>query len=156
MTIYEKKAIELRYRGETYRNISKALGGKVSDGVLRQWFATDGKLYIPYLEYCSQNDAFVESQVRQEYKNFARQSMRLMRMLLGEALKIKDFKLALEIIKDINDRAGVVVVRKTEVNLEDKRTETINSYEQFVSELKRLGIDPRTGLRVAKAPVAES
>lgn len=147
MTIYDLKAIELRYQGQTYRQISKALGGKISEGVLRKLFMVDGRLYLPYLEYEAKMNNSNEEEARSRYKKMLGWSWKMQQDLLKKAIKAGDFRLAFDIIKDMNDRGGLVVIRKSEVNVTEQDARPI-SRTQFFEELTRMGIDPRTGLRV--------
>lgn len=156
MTIYHKKAIELKYRGYTYREISKHLNGKLSEDALKRCFQMDGSLYFDYLEYEAQQNKWTDENSRQDYKRLAAHTSKIQQSLLKQAIKSGDYRLAWDIIKDINDRAGLVVVRKSEVNVETKEAKPIDNYEQFAKELRRLGIDPGTGLRVAAPEVGKN
>lgn len=153
MNNYHRKAIELKYKGYTHVEISKAIGGKLTPGTLDHHFASDGMLYLPYLEYSARQGKFIEDQVRDEFKEQARYASKIMRTLLQAALKAKDYRAALEIIKEQLDRAGVVTVKKSQVNVTDNKDKEISTYEQYTKELERMGIDPGTGLRLATPAV---
>lgn len=142
MTQYHQKAIELKYSGHTYKEIEKALGGKMTDSTLKNYFAEDGMLFVPYLAYEAKQNKWAEEHSRQEHKRLSAFTAKIRSTILKQALKSKDFRLVLDIVKDIDDRAGNVVVRKTEVKEERKPIET---YEEYVAECTRLGVDPRTG-----------
>lgn len=148
---YHQKAIELKYKGHTYREISKAIGGRISEGVLRKYFTIDGKLYIPYLTFEAAQNSFREEDIRTQFKRQAQRVYRIWDSLIQKALEAGDYQLAFNITKEQLDRAGIVTVRKAEVNVEQKNTTVIETHEQYLSELERLGIDPETGLRVARA-----
>lgn len=156
MTIYHQKAIELKYAGKTYREISKAINLKISEGVLQKYFMTDGMLYIPYLQYEARMNDFNEKTARSTYKKMTGWTARVQQQLLKLAINRGDYRLAWDIIKDINDRAGLVVVRKSEVNVDDRATKEVDTYDKFTAELRRLGIDPGTGLRMAETKVEEA
>lgn len=158
MTIYEQTAIERRYRGDTYREIASLLrkmGMQFSEGTLRNWFMVDGRLYLDYLTYEAKENNWTQEHSHQEAIKMSAHTMKIRKQILKAAIKNGDWRLALDTAKDIDDRAGNVVVRKAEVNLDDKRTDPITDYEQFKAELTRQGINPRTGLRVA-TPKVES
>lgn len=146
----EQKAIQLRYEGATYKEISKALGGRFSEGTLRHLFASDGLWYMDYLTYEAERNKFNEEEVRSKYKKMLGWTWKIQQELLQHAIKDKDYRLAWNIIQDINDRAGLVVVRKSEVNVKDEPARPISNKE-FFAELARLGIDSRTGLRLGIA-----
>lgn len=152
MTPYERKAIELKYEGHTYRQISQAIGGKLSEGSLKNLFMVDGRLYLPYLQFEAERNKMMEQEARQAFKKDLNFAAKIMRTILQQALKRKDFKLALETIKEQMDRAGFVVTRKTEIETTNKG-KRIENYEQFCAELQAMGIDPTTGLRTRKAEV---
>lgn len=157
MKKWEQEAIRLKYEGKTYRQIadelSKLVGFTVTESTLKQCFMVDGRLYLDYLEYEVVQNQYTEETARQAYKKMASWVPLAEKQLYKEALKAKDFRLAWDILKNINDRAGIVVIRKSEVNVDETRRKPIETYEQFLAELKRSGIDPRTGLRMAKAEV---
>lgn len=155
MTIYERKAIELRYRGYTYPQIHKAVGGKISVSGLKKKFATDGNLFIPFMEYIAKQEDYIEDKVRAEFKDQAKYASRIQRSLLQKALKKGDIALANTIVKDMLDRAGVVVVRKAQVNVEDSRERPMTN-DEYLEQLRGLGIDPRTGFRLAGQKTQES
>lgn len=148
MTRYHQKAIELKYAGQTYKEIEKALGGKLTAGTLADYFATDGMLYIPYLEYEARQNKFIEEEVRKDFRVQAQYASKIMRSILQQALKAGDYVAALQIVKEQLDRAGIVTIKKSEVNVKDEPQKEM-TYEQYVAELTRLGIDPRTGFRLA-------
>lgn len=152
MTIYHQKAIELKYKGNTYAEISKALGGKISEGTLKQYFMVDGLLYLPYAEYESRLNGWTEEHARKEYKRLAGHMSKVKLALLQKAIKIGDLRLAYDIARDVEDRSGLVVVKKTEVKDEREKGELTN--EQLAEQLHGMGIDSRTGLslRSTKAP----
>lgn len=153
MNKFHKKAIELKYKGNTYREISKALGKRITELTLKDYFRVDGLLYVHYLEYEARMNEWTEEESRKEYKRLASFTSKMQMTVLKQAVKAKDWRLANDIIKDINDRAGLVVVRKTELDIETS-VKKVETYEQFTAELKRLGIDSETGLRVETSKMA--
>lgn len=156
MTIYHRKAIELKYAGCTYREISKSLGGKLTETSLKKYFEVGGTLYLPYLEHEARMNAWTEENSRQDYKKLASYTSKVEKSLLKTAMRKGDYRLAFDILKDINDRAGLVVIRQTQVNIDENKSKAINTYEHFLSELKRSGIDAGTGLRVAETKMEKN
>ena len=146
MNAYHKKAIELKYAGNTYDEISRALGRKFSVNTLKHHFALDGLLYLPYLEYEARQNGWNEETAKKEYKRLAGHMSKVKLSLLKRAIDTGDLRLAYDIARDVEDRAGLVVVRKTEVKDERPKGELTN--EQLADQLRGMGIDPRTGLSV--------
>jgi|SRR5581483_3561340 len=149
MNVYHKKAIELRYKGYTTKEIEKALGGKLTKGTLDNYFAYDGKLYLPFLDFQARQDKFIEEDVRSEFKSQAKYAPKIMNTILQQALKAHDYIAALHIVKEQLDRAGLVTIKKSEVNVKDDQQKEM-TYELYLKECARLGIDPRSGLRISK------
>lgn len=160
MKRWEHEAIRLRYNGKTYREIagelSRLYGMTIVESSIRGLFMVDGRLYLDYLEYETKQNDYTDETSRQQYKQMAAWVPKAEKQLYKEALKKEDYRLAWDILKNINDRAGVVVVRKTEVTTDDKTTKRIDSFEQFLEVLKRTGIDSRTGLRVGNAEMEKN
>ena len=154
---YEQKALELKYRGSTYREISKAIGGKLTEKTLETYFSVEGKLWLPYQEYCASLNAFSEDEIRKDFKRGAQYAYKIKQIILQKALAKGDYVLANRVASDILDRAGLVIVRKAEINVDNKIQETpIETYEQYASKLRGIGIDPRTGFRLAPTGSQES
>lgn len=152
-------AIELKYKGYSYqeivRNITKIHKMHLSETTLRTYFSVDGKLYIPYLEYEARMNEWNEEHSKAEHKRMSAYTARVRSSLLKKAIKEGDYRLALDIIKDIDDRAGNVVVRKSQVNVTEEQQKPM-SHEEFVKELARLHINPRTGLRMGTAKMEQN
>ena len=149
-----QRMIEMRYKGNSYRQMSdetERLGRRLKESTLAHYFEVDGKLYLEYLEYEAAQNSYNKEISKKQFQQVLAIAGKLMRSLFKVAMKRKDYKLAFEILKEEMDRAGSVVVRKNEV--EDMTDRKAMSYEQLQSELARLGIDPRSGLRVAKTKV---
>lgn len=157
MKKWEQEAIRLKYQGKTYQEIAKEISKlcriTIHEQTMKNAFTVDGRLYLDYLKYEGAQNNWTDEHSRQEYKRLAAETSAIQEQLLKQAMKKGDFRLAWDIVKDINDRAGLVVVRKSEVNVDDQRERPIENYEQFVQDLERQGIDPRTGLRVATPSV---
>jgi hypothetical protein len=147
MKKWEKLAIELKYNGKTYQQIaielSKLADFKVSSVTLAHAFAVDGRLNVDYLLYEAKQNNWNEEHSRQEHKRLSAATADVRKQILREALKHGDYRLALDVVKDIDDRAGNVVVRKVE-NKEVKQP--IQTYDEYVAECRRLGVSPDTGL----------
>lgn len=143
--------IELRYQGKTYQEIANAINREFkknySAQTLRRRFAMDGTLYLPYQEYAAKQEEFVEEDIRNRYKAMAGWADKVMRSLVQGAIKKGDLATAHRILQDINDRAGVVVIRKSQINIKEEKRGNLSDAE-FSKELTRFGIDPRTGVRV--------
>lgn len=60
MNKLRQQAIELKYEGMTYEEISTTLTGKLSINTLKSYFAVKGQLYDSYLEYES-----IQNKIRQ-------------------------------------------------------------------------------------------
>lgn len=160
MKRWEKEAIRLKYNGKTYREIATSLSKMFSvhivEGSIRNLFAIDGRLYLDYLEYEVLQNNYTDETARQQYRQMASWTPKAEKQLYKEAMKHGDYRLAWDILKNINDRAGLVVIRKSEVNVDDQSGKRIETYEQFVQELQRNGIDPRTGFRVGTPKMAKN
>jgi len=154
MTRWEQEAIRLKYLGKTYRQIaneiSKYANVSVSESTIKQWFMVDGRLYIPYLTYSAKLNEQSEDEIRKELKRDAENGVKVLRSLLQKAIKNGEFQVALNIIKEQMDRGGVVTVRKSEINVKDQPGKEMTR-EDYIKECARLGIDPRSGLRVPTA-----
>lgn len=149
MKKWEQEAIKLKYQGKTHAEIARAVSKlcniTVTEGTMRNYFALDGRLYLPYLEYSTKNEKYIEEEVRKEFKDQAKHAGKIYRTILQKALKQGDLKLAKEIVDGQMDRAGLTVVKKVEVEKTERKE---LSDEQFFDELRRLGIDPESGLRI--------
>jgi hypothetical protein len=104
------------------------------------------------LEYSAAQNKWSEEDFRNKYKSLSTHTYEIKLSIMKQALKKGDYRLAWDIAKDIDDRAGNVVVRKAEVNLENKSREPL-SYDQFIEECRKQGIDPRSGLRISKTAI---
>lgn len=155
MKRWEEEAIRLKYLGKTHREIageiSKLCKVTISPGTISNCFNVDGRLYLDYLTYESKQNGWAAEHSMQEYKRLAANTAKIKESLLKMAVEKGDYRLAFDIARDLDDRAGNVVVRKSEVD--DKRKEQMTD-EQLLEELTRIGINPRTGLRV-KTPKME-
>lgn len=144
MKIYHEKAIDLKYQGYTYKYISKAINYKISEPVLRRYFSIEGMLYVPYLEYEARQNHWNEQNAKNEYMRMAAYTAKIIKDILKQALVRHDLRLALSIVKYIDDMAGIGITRE-KIKEERNRFET---YEDFLAECKRVGIDPKTGFRL--------
>lgn len=148
MTIYHQKAIQLKYEGQTYRQISQAIGGKISAGTLQNYFSDSGMLRLPYLEYEARQNHFREGEVRNDFKRQASYASKIMNGVLQKALKKGDMRLVFDILKEQLDRAGIVSVQKKEMTQRAKG----NTYREPKTEEEMLAmyakgnIDPTTGM----------
>lgn len=145
------RMIELKYQGKNSQEIANAINREFNKtynaGNIRHKFMMDGVLYLPYQEYASKQEAFTEEDIRNRYKAMAGWADKVMRSLVQSAIKKGDLATALRTLQDINDRAGNVVIRKSQVNIKEEKRGNLSDAE-FSKELTRFGIDPRTGVRV--------
>lgn len=146
MNIFHRKAIELKYKGYTYREISKAIGGKITEKSLRSYFTEGGLLHFDYCEYEAEQNKWGLDEARKEYKRLGATVPKQLRSLYKVAWKNHQYDLCLKILQEMNGQAGMVVVRKTESKDVSENKGLTN--EQFNAECKRRGIDPATGLRL--------
>lgn len=146
MTLLHRKAIELKYKGYTYREISQALGGKISENTLKMYFAEDGMLFLDYIEYEAEQNKWGIENAQKEFKRLGSSVPRRMQSLYKLALKKGNYDLCFKIMADMADRAGMVVVKKTESK--DTSEPKGFTHEQFVAECKRRGVDPDSGFRL--------
>lgn len=150
MNIFHQKAIVLKYHGNSYKEISKAIGGKLSEGVLRRYFSYDGMLHIPYLEFEAKQNQWSEEDARQEIKRMATYAAKIMKILLRKSLETHNWRLAFDILKDILDRAGITAIRTT-VARRQEESDNVETYEDYLAECAKMGIDPKTGHRIDRA-----
>jgi hypothetical protein len=147
MKRWEAEAVRLKYEGKTYREIatylSKMLAMVISPRTIEDCFAADGRLYLNYVTYETKQNNWSEEHSKQEHKRLSANTAKMRMQLLKEAYRARDWRLALDIIKDIDDRAGNVVVRKNE-NKEVKKSSM--TYDEYLAECKRLGVSPTSGL----------
>jgi hypothetical protein len=157
MKRWEEEAIRLKYNGKTYREIADVLSKlyqfKLSESTIKHLFMITGRLYLPYLNYETKENQWSELHSRQEHKRLSAATANVRQQLLKEALKAKDFRLALDIVKDIDDRAGNVVVKKTINKEEPKGAQT---YDDYLTECQRLGVDPKTGFPTSIEKMAKN
>lgn len=150
MNLYHHKAIELKYQGYNYREISKTIGGKISEGGLRNYFAVDGKLYMAYLEYEAEQTGFRDEETRNEFRRQASYAGKVMQSILERSLRRGNDKLAFEILKEQLDRAGIVVVKQSlekEIIREDGSSDPHSmTDEELKKALEKEGVCYYTGL----------
>ncbi len=148
MNLYHQKAIELKYQGLTYAEISETIGGKIKAERLRHLFANDGTLHLEYLRYESKMNAFKEDETKESFKHDLTIAPTLMRGMLQRALKRHDDRLAFQILREQMDRAGFVVTRSVAVDRHKEDQRKPQSYEEFCETCRLQEIDPNTGCRV--------
>lgn len=140
MNKLHQQAIELKYEGKTYQEISDLLDGKFTLGTLKKYFAYDGVLHLPYLEYEAEHNQWNEQEIRKEFQRMTMYSAKIMKDLLQGSLVSHDFRLTLKILKEIMDRAGITVQRMSEAQMEEEAMDT--SEEAIDQRLREAGIDP--------------
>lgn len=145
------RMIELKYLGKASQEVANIINRefdkKYTAHAIRQKFQMDGTLYLAYQEYAAKQEEFVEEDIRKRYLAMANWGDKVMRSLVQKAIKKGDLATALRVLQDINDRAGLVVIRKSQINIKEEKRGNLSDAE-FSKELTRFGIDPRTGVRV--------
>src|SRR5258706_11681470 len=131
MTKLQADLIALKYKGYTYREISKHRGDKPSEGTIKQLFSQNGSLYIPYLQYVAEMDEFKENETKKSFMRDLAIAPTLMRGMLQRALKRHDDRLAFQILKEQMDRAGFVVTRSIAVDAREEAKRKPQTYEEF-------------------------
>jgi len=154
MNQWDRKCIELKYKGYTYPEIVKAIGKKYSEGHIKKLFMMDGRLYLPYLQYEAEMSGFSIETAKKEYKRLAPLMSKVKLSLLQSAIKDGDKRLAWDIAKDMEDRSGMVVVKKVEHEKDDEDKQVTD--QELYDLLTRNGLDPKTGLRVRPTPMEQN
>lgn len=148
------RMIELRFLGKTHQEvaniINREFNKKYNACAIRNRFKIDGTLYLAYHEYAAKQEEFSEENIRNQYKSMTVWAVNVRRSLVQAAIKKGDLATALRILQDIDDRAGNVVIRKSQINVKEEKRGNLSDVE-FSKELTRFGIDPRTGVRVGEA-----
>lgn len=148
MNLYHQKAIELKYQGMTYPEISVAMGGKIKVNQLKHLFEHGGYLFLDYLKYEAQMNKVRAKSVHEAFEKDCLIAAAIMRSLLQKALKEGNIKMAFEILKEQMDRSGFVVVRNVSLATKAGEGRKPQTYEEFKAECARQGIDYNTGLRL--------
>lgn len=140
------KAVEMKYEGHSLSDVSKETGLKES--TLGSYFSTGGLLDIPFQEYEMNQNKIREKQARNLFKSSVLGATQVILTSMKRAFASGNDKLALDLAKEVLDRAGLVKVNVSEITNKDDREPM--TYEQLISELKREGIDQRSGTRIRK------
>lgn len=146
MNKYEQMAIEMKYEGKTYQEISDALKKAIPAGTIANWFMETGRLYIEYLKYETYQNKKRSEACINIFKKEAENASKVIIQALANALKKQDYDKAVEYAEKILDRGGNVIVKKTEDAPVDPSTRKLTD-EQLIHEIARAGIDPSTGAR---------
>ena len=151
---YKQQAFILRYRGIPAKEIVKKLG-RYAQNTIEKNFATGGKWDVDYRAFKLRQDRAMEAAARDMFKREVRWAGETMIKLVKKAKKNKDYKLMFEILKEMMDRAGVVVVKKSEVDFGLNERELTD--EQLDKLIADSGFNPITGLplRGTKTPPPE-
>lgn len=143
-------AIELKYEGFSYEQISEKMGGKFTTGTLGQYFHKDGILYIPYLQYeAEQNKKRMEDGRTLLQKEVPKAIKVLIDALSNSQFMGKDDR-SVELAEKILDRAGLTVIQRARIDKNNNPKEL--SDDELSRTLGGSGLDPQTGLTVRKAP----
>lgn len=154
-TKYHYLAIELKYEGKTYEEISRALKGAIEPRSIANWFNKDGLLYLDYLEYAERKNRERQAESASIFSKEVANASKVIINALTHAVKNKNDDKAVEYAKEILDRAGLVVVRRSEIKSESKPSEPM-TYEEFIAECERQGIDPSSGVRKTAAEMVKN
>lgn len=148
MNKLHRLAIELKYKGSTYEEISKLLGGKFSPGTLKMYFANEGMLNFPYLEYEDSQNRMREGEGRNILKKEVIVAVKVIVNAMYKAVRDNDLDRAVKFAEIILDRAGLTTP-KASVEVRPLHT-TIITDAELDEILRKEGLDPRTGLPIKK------
>src|SRR3990167_6849192 len=98
MKFWEQTCLQLKYEGKTYRELAdqvyKITKIKVSQGTIENYFAVDGKFYLPYMQYEAEQNNWNADHAKQQYKRLGAYTDKIKVSLLKLAIKTKDYRLA--------------------------------------------------------------
>lgn len=155
-------AIQMKYKGSTYKEIAEAL--KLSESHIKLWFSKNGVLDIAYKDYADEQNDLILSSARNMLTSQVPLALRvLLNALTEELLWIEkqkkanegkndfrpDYDKAVELAEKIADRGGMSVIRKSESKVISEDT-----YDGLIEKLKQRGLRQSDGHR--EAPVATS
>lgn len=152
MTKKHQLAIQLKYEGKTHAEIVQALENKISVDTLNNWFAKNGKLYNDYIIYEKvQNADFLDVAGREVKRLFSQNALRAAQTIIdayNAEVQEKHWGAAVRYATIILERIGLKSdAEPEEPNRNNNVNVNINSYDEFVDELKRLGVNIQTGTR---------
>lgn len=150
MNKWHRIAIEKKYEGCNPKEISEAVNRRFTPETISVYFSKDGYLHADYLLYEAEQNKLREVEGKALFKKNVLKASEALVKVLDRAIERKDDDAIMQAANNILDRAGVVVIRKSEVNQLNDETETITN-EQLAEELRKQGLDPATGLRISKA-----
>ncbi len=102
-----QSAIELRYEGLTYREISEKLGNGLSELTLRHYFARDGQLHDTYEEYEDDQNKLRCKEAKTLLRRETIHAARALINTLNRAEEKEDYALILKVAAMILDRSGL-------------------------------------------------
>jgi hypothetical protein len=107
LNLKDEQILFLKYKKFTYREISQALGGKISEDMLKQHFCKEGRLYEPFLRYKKELDKMSYEVMTNTFRKTAPIAVMMMKDLLQKSLQEGKLRLTFNIINGILDRAGI-------------------------------------------------
>jgi len=146
MNSLHQKAIELKYEGNTYQEISSILGGEFTEGTLKQYFSENGILYLSYIAYA---ESMSEKALRESIALLRKTSEKASYALvngLERAISNQDDTLILKYSTLILDRSGLGLDNLERI-LKKEESRRFKTYEEYAVYCNQVGIDPSTGLR---------
>ena len=155
MNKYHQLAIELKYGGMNYKQISKKLDGKFTSGTLKKYFSRNGKLYNKYINYADGQNEIRRQETSILIRKATTEAAQAILTTLREALKGNDSRIVLKSAQMILDRAGMPTPRWTSKDVVKEKGRKVLSDEEYESQLRAQGLDPRTGRRIGVPPPSQ-
>jgi len=142
MNNLHRKAIELKYQGKSYTQISNELSNELTEGTLKQYFSEEGLLFVPYHEYETAQNKELSIETTTSLKRLAVRASKALGEALETAIENNDVRTLLKI-------AELVLPKNKDTNTEDNTKGTGNaiqnlSTEEFDSMLVKEDFDPAT------------
>lgn len=141
MNQFHQLAIELRYEGKTYEDISKALEGNLAVGTLKQYFAEDGLLDYEYHRYAEQQSKARRDLGLDILKSQVKKAATVIVEALNKALEQGDYTKAVKYAEIILDRVGILGVEAPKDQITDGKIKMMSN-DEFRDYLIENGINP--------------
>lgn len=129
--------LKLKYEGRSYKEIGEVVG--LSETSLLDYFAHDGRLYQKYKEYELEQNQLQRQEAQLIINKEVANIVKIKMTLLKKSLENGENDLANKICNEILEMAGLGGIQRV--------AHTVFTYEEYLTELQRRGIDPKTGLR---------
>jgi hypothetical protein len=147
-------AIELKYEGKVYEEISQALNNKLTAGTLKKYFSEGGLLQVPYLEYQELQTKLRHKEARNLFKSHVSKAAKVITDTLDNAIHNGDNKLAVQAAEKVLDRAGFIIPTKIDSETTDARDPKDMTQEELHAYVKETtvgrGKDPVTGEEISR------